>query len=176
MTRVLGAILAGGAARRFGADKALALWRGTALIDHVAAALAPQVDALLVCGRAHAGLANVADRPGPGLGPLAGLAAALHHAARHGFDRVVSVPCDTPRLPFDLVVRLGDGPSYASALPVIGCWPATLAPALDRHLAADGSRSLRGWSAAIGAIGVDLGPIPNINAPADLAALGSLPS
>ena len=48
---ILGAILAGGQARRFGSDKAQALWRGRRLIDHVADALGSQTTALVVCGR-----------------------------------------------------------------------------------------------------------------------------
>ena len=99
--RVLGAILAGGQARRFGSDKALALLAGRALIDHVAAALGPQVEALVVCGREHQGSTSVPDRPAAGLGPLGGLAGALHYAREHGYDAVVSAPCDTPLLPDD---------------------------------------------------------------------------
>ncbi len=84
MTRVLGAILGGGRSSRFGSDKALATLDGRALIDRVAAALAPQVDALIVVGRDHPGLTAVADRPAPDLGPLGGIAGALHYAAAHG--------------------------------------------------------------------------------------------
>lgn len=79
--RLLGAILAGGAATRFGSDKGSgALIGGRALIDHVADALRPQVATLVVCGRHWPGLEGLADRPASGLGPLGGLCAALAHA------------------------------------------------------------------------------------------------
>lgn len=173
MTRILGAILAGGRSSRFGSDKALALWEGETLLAHVVAALGRQVDALVLCGRSDATLASVADRPGPDLGPLAGLNAALHHAAAYGFDAVVTAPCDAPLLPADLVARLSAGTAtYAADMPVIGYWPAPLADRLDRHLARGGDRSMRRWIAAAGAVPVALGAIGNVNTPADLAALG----
>jgi molybdopterin-guanine dinucleotide biosynthesis protein A len=46
--KVLGVIIAGGKSSRMGQDKALMVWRGKALIAHVAERLAPQVDALVV--------------------------------------------------------------------------------------------------------------------------------
>ena len=47
---LLGAILAGGQARRFGADKAHAIYRDQRLIDQVAAALQAQCERVIVCG------------------------------------------------------------------------------------------------------------------------------
>lgn len=165
---VLGAVLAGGQSRRFGSDKALALLDDVALIDRVMQALAPQVDALVVVGRAG----GIADRPGGGLGPLGGLNAALHHAQRGGHDWVVTVPCDAPHLPRDLVDRLRGGkPGFAATMPVIGWWPASLAPCLDDYLGETGDRSMRGWTRVIGAVAVDLGDIANINTPDDLARI-----
>nr|WP_317894277.1 molybdenum cofactor guanylyltransferase [uncultured Sphingomonas sp.] len=174
--RILGAILAGGQARRFGSNKALARLHGEPLIAHAARALAPQVAAVAVCGGAPLlpDLPHLPDRPAPGLGPLGGLAAALTHAQERGFDGVVSVGCDTPRLPDDLVARLRapGGASFLDAMPLIGWWPSALAPALDAFLATDPRRSLRGWGAAAGATVLSLSqPIPNINTPADLAEL-----
>ena len=99
MRRILGAILAGGRSTRFGSDKALATLDGQALIDRVAEALAPQVDALIVVGRSHPGMTCIPDRPAPDLGPLGGIAAALHHAETHGFAQVLTVPCDAPSCP-----------------------------------------------------------------------------
>ncbi|MBA3896663.1 MAG: NTP transferase domain-containing protein, partial [Sphingomonadaceae bacterium] len=63
---ILGAVLAGGASRRFGSDKALAMRDGRPLIAHVVDALATQVDAVVVCGRDWGGLPSIADRPAPG--------------------------------------------------------------------------------------------------------------
>ncbi|SFS12571.1 molybdenum cofactor guanylyltransferase [Sphingomonas jatrophae] len=171
MTRILGAVLAGGASRRFGQDKALALLGGRPLIAHALAALDAQVDAMVVCGRDWPGGIGLPDRPGPGLGPLGGLAAALHHAAGHGFDAVVSLPCDVARVPPDLVLRLGEaGAAYVEGQPVVGRWPAALSAVLDAHIARDPRRSLRGWVAVAGARPVTI-ELPNVNTPEDLARL-----
>lgn len=173
--RLLGAILAGGQSRRFGSDKALALLDGKPLIEHVAAALGAQVDALIVCGREWGSLAWVPDRPAADMGPLGGINAAIRHAANHGFDAVVTSGCDLPGLPADLATRLGmrGDPAYVGSLPVLGFWPAGLADALDRHLASARDRSVRGWARAAGAVAIELpDPIANINTPVDLAELG----
>lgn len=170
--RLLGAVLAGGRATRFGSDKALALLDGLALIDRVLAALAPQVAGVVVCGRTHPPWESIGDRPAPGLGPLGGLCAALLHAADHGFDAVMSAPCDLPGLPDDLAAALGDGPSFVADGPVVGCWPTSLGPALRDRLHSGGDRSMRGWAAAAGARAVTLAvPLSNINHPRDLERL-----
>ncbi|WP_294318885.1 molybdenum cofactor guanylyltransferase [uncultured Sphingomonas sp.] len=174
MTRILGAILAGGRSTRFGSDKALASLDGRALIDRVADAIAPQVDTLIVVGRAHPGLIGIPDRPAPDLGPLGGIAAALHYAAAQNFAQVLTVPCDAPFLPAGLRLHLSDaGPAvHLAALPVVGWWPASAGATLDALLAGGGSRSVRAFADRIGALGMT-GPteIPNINTPDDLALL-----
>lgn len=184
--RVLGAILAGGQSSRFGRDKAEALLNDKRLIDHVAEALGPQADALLVVGGPQrSGLQHVPDRPAPNLGPLGGLNAALHAAASGGFDWVLTAPCDAARLPVDLAARLHAGlgdalAAYAHAdgrdHPTFGLWSVRLAPALDAWLAASPSprdRAIRRWAATVGAVSVAFpdGSFANINTPQDLAAL-----
>lgn len=174
MTRVLGAIIAGGRSSRFGSDKALAAIDGCALIDHVANAVRPQVDALIVVGRTHPGLAAVADRPTPDLGPLGGIAAALHHADATGFSHVLTVPCDTPFVPSDLRSRLSAvGPAaYLPDLPVVGWWPADAVTTLHTMLRGPGARSVRAFADWIGAEPMAAGPvIANVNTPDDLARL-----
>lgn len=170
MSRILGAVLAGGQSRRFGSDKALALLGGKPLIEHVLAALAPQVDALIICGRVHPGVRSVPDLPAPGLGPLGGLNAALALAAAEGFAAVLSVGCDLPDLPPDLATRLaGPGVTYVESCPIVGWWPATLAPLLATHLAVTVDRSLRAWIRAQNANPQSV-PLANLNTPADLEA------
>ncbi len=170
--RILGAILAGGEAQRFGSDKALALFEGKALIDHVAAALARQCDAIVVVGRSYGAVQSVADRPHTGLGPLGALAGALHWAAHEGFDTVLTAPCDAPILPEDLLARLGAGPAYVQGLPVLGLWPSALSAHLDQWLARDQSRAVRHWAAAVEAQAIALDVMPsNVNTPEDLRAL-----
>ncbi|MBC7160172.1 MAG: molybdenum cofactor guanylyltransferase [Porphyrobacter sp.] len=172
--RVLGAVLAGGRSRRFGSDKALARYAGRPLLDHALRALAGQVDAVIVCGRAVDGLCCIDDRPRPGLGPLGGLNAALAHGGAWGFDAVCSIGCDTPLLPGDLVRRLmAQGcPAVVTDLPVIGLWPMTLAARLDRFLEESDDRSVRGWARICGAAALSLdSAIPNINRNEDLEHL-----
>lgn len=170
---IVGAILAGGAASRFGSDKAMALLQGVPLIDHVATALAPQADTLVVVGRPHGALVSVPDHPAPGFGPLGAIAGALRWARANGYAVVLSAPCDAPVLPPDLVPLLGgEGAAYVAALPVLGWWPVTLADHLATWLATDQPRAVRRWASAVNARAVTLPTVPpNVNTAADLAAL-----
>lgn len=166
---ILGALLAGGASRRFGSDKALALLDGRSLIEHVIAHLAPQCAALVVVGRRHGDLISLTDRPAGGLGPLAALNAALHYAADHGYSGVLSAPCDMPELPENLAKLLGRGPAVLADQPVVGLWPVEVAPHLEAWLAT-GKRSVTKFAKHIGAAEAVLPlPLANINTPVDLA-------
>ena len=194
---LLGAILAGGQARRFGADKAHAIYRDQRLIDQVAAALQAQCERVIVCGRSEPGFTAIPDAPRPDLGPLGGLNAALAYAARHGFAYVLSAGVDAPDLPHDMARLLARSscdtgpytgpatgpktdtapgapatittrPAILASQPVIGLWPAKLAPELDRFLA-DGGRALYRFAEAVHARQIALeAPLLNINTPADL--------
>lgn len=107
----IGAILTGGASRRFGSDKALALLppnrasdqrldvdhevtMGGSIVSELRLALTDPVVAVGGIAGHALGIPVVPD-PEPNLGPLAGLASVLRWASR-GF--VVVVPCDAPRL------------------------------------------------------------------------------
>jgi molybdopterin-guanine dinucleotide biosynthesis protein A len=169
---VLGAILAGGQSRRFGRDKALVEWRGQTLIEHVAVALAPFVETLVVCGRTSAprGFRVTPDRPASGLGPLGGLCGALQFAREHGMSRVITVPCDAPVVPNELLeaLRQSDDAAYLPQAPVFGIWPAAHATRLEAHLRSDEDRSIRRWASIVGAHQLRFeGTIPNLNAPQD---------
>ncbi|WP_420606440.1 molybdenum cofactor guanylyltransferase [Novosphingopyxis sp.] len=171
--KLLGAVLAGGRSRRFGSDKAEALYDGRRLLDHAAAALHSQCDAVVVVGRQDAAHVCVPDRPGPGLGPLGGLAGALAEADCHGFDLVLSCSVDNVALPPDLIALLSPAPALLARQPTVGLWPPGLLPRLLAFIDADPVRSLRGFAAHTGARFVASPvPIPNINRPADLARLG----
>lgn len=167
----LGAIFAGGQARRFGSDKAAVEIDGVALIDRVARQLLPQVDRLVVVGRDWPGLEKVVDVPSPGLGPLGALAGALAFAHRKGFSEVLSSGCDLPDLPPDLGERLAPGPAVIAGQPLLGLWPAALAADLRDYLEQDGDRAMRSWIARTGArrVAPDR-PLANINSREDLAA------
>ncbi|OYY91859.1 MAG: hypothetical protein B7Y45_01675 [Sphingomonas sp. 28-66-16] len=165
--------MAGGRSRRFGADKARAQWNGEALIAHSVARLAPQVDALVVCGPSWRGVAALPDRPAPDLGPLAAINAALHHGAAQGFDAVLSVPVDVQPLPDALCTLLaGIGAAVLDGQKAIGWWPVALATRLDGHIAA-GGRSLDSWIAVAGCRRIDdtAWGLVNVNRPDDLQRL-----
>jgi molybdopterin-guanine dinucleotide biosynthesis protein A len=139
------------------------------MLDLVGAALAVQCDALVLCGRVEEGFACLPDRPGPDLGPLAGLNAALHHAVEQGFDTVLSAGCDVPNLPATLAQSLGgEGPAIVDDQPIVGLWPSQLAVQLDNFLS-DGSRALYGFAESVKARRVTIEPpLMNVNRPEDL--------
>ncbi|MBW7656927.1 molybdenum cofactor guanylyltransferase [Hydrogenophilus thermoluteolus] len=107
---VTGLILAGGEGRRMGGvDKGWVTWRDKPLIAWAIERLRPQVTQLLVSANRSLeryralGYPVVNDAPEWRFaGPLAGIAAGLAAAAS---DWVVTVPCDAPLLPRDLVAR-----------------------------------------------------------------------
>ncbi|MES2175378.1 MAG: molybdenum cofactor guanylyltransferase [Pseudomonadota bacterium] len=170
-TRILGAVLAGGRATRFGSDKALArMADGRTLIDHAVAGLAPHVAAVVICGREG----GLSDRPAPHMGPLGGLNAALHHALYHGFAGVLTTGCDMPFYPAALPAALiGEGAAILKGQQLLGWWPATFAFELDAHLAEENNRSIYGWIDRVHARVVEIPGLvlPNINRPEDLAGL-----
>jgi molybdopterin-guanine dinucleotide biosynthesis protein A len=170
---ILGAVIAGGRSTRFGSDKAEALLGGTPLIEHAAAAIRAHIHAIVLVGRDREGWPSLADRPRVGLGPLGGIAAALHHAAERGYPKVLTIGCDMPTVPASLLAALIDqAPAYCREAPILGCWPASLAPMLDAYVEHDAKRSIRGWAEHVEAMAIET-PIQlaNINTPADLATL-----
>jgi molybdopterin-guanine dinucleotide biosynthesis protein A len=110
MNPVTGIVLAGGLGRRMGGvDKGLQPLHGKPMVEHVLARLSPQVGEIIINANQNAetygkfGHRVVADDIAGFAGPLAGLHAGLK-AAMHPL--VVTVPCDSPFLPADLVLRL----------------------------------------------------------------------
>jgi len=169
---ILGAVLAGGLSSRFGRDKALAELEGQTLIARAVDALAGWCEHVVVVGRAMAPAPTLPDLPRAGMGPLGGLAAALHHALDEGYEAVFSCGVDAAVFPADLLDLLGAAPACLSAQPVIGLWPAAAAASLDALLASEGPHSMIRFEDRIGARRVvACAPIPNINTPADLADL-----
>ena len=169
--RILAAIIAGGQSRRFGSDKALALLNDKPLFDHVADALRRQGELLVVIGRDWPGLTSLPDRPGPGLGPLGGLCAALHHGHSGGYDAVLTAPCDALPVPDGLSALLPRTGGVVRGCPLMGLWPTTLSATLDDHIAKFTDHSIRRWIAACGLPEFDLPDPPhNFNTVQDFDA------
>jgi molybdenum cofactor guanylyltransferase len=169
---ILGAVLAGGQSSRFGADKALAEFRGRTLLAHAVDTLSGWCEHVIVVGRAEAPAPTLPDWPRPGMGPLAGLAAALHHARDEDYEFVLTCGVDSLALPDDLPDLLSPAPAFLAAQPVIGLWPASAVQAVEDILHSDGRHSLKRFAEAVGARAVTGVAQPaNVNTQADLAAL-----
>ncbi len=161
MESVSGIVLAGGQGRRMGGvDKGLQPLRGRPMVEWVLERLSPQVAEIVVNANQNLdayeklGYRVVRDEIGGFAGPLAGLHAGLK-AAVHPL--VVTVPCDSPFLPADLVSRLssslkdhdlavartGDQPH-----PVFSLMKRTVRESLEAFLA-QGGRKIDAWYAAL---------------------------
>jgi molybdenum cofactor guanylyltransferase len=194
----LGAILAGGLARRMGgADKARIRIGGATILERVLARLRPQCARLVLnandAGRfVDAGLLVVADSVPDFPGPLAGILAALDLAAAQTPEIawVLSAPSDCPFLPRDLVARLhrarrDSGTMIACAAssgrrhPVVALWPVALRDDLRKVLAREGTRSVGEWSARYTLAVAEWQTVPvdpffNVNTPDDVAEAARL--
>ncbi|MBL4762897.1 MAG: molybdenum cofactor guanylyltransferase [Gammaproteobacteria bacterium] len=111
---VAAVILAGGEARRMGGtEKGLQVYRSKPLIEHTIDSLHGQVGQIVISANRHHeqyqtyGYAVYADEFAPAeggsAGPLAGIYTALQHVDT-GY--LLSVPCDVPNLPLDLVISM----------------------------------------------------------------------
>jgi molybdenum cofactor guanylyltransferase len=166
MTSVSGIVLAGGLGRRMGGvDKGLQPLRGRPMIEWVLERLRPQVAEIVINANQNLeaygsyGHRVVADEIAGFAGPLAGLHAGLKAAAN---PLIVTVPCDSPFLPPDLVVRLekflerndlavaktGDQPH-----PVFALMKRQVRESLEAFLAS-GGRKIDAWYAALKVIEV----------------------
>lgn len=108
---IAGVILAGGRATRMGGqDKGLISIQGQPMVVRICEALRPQVDTLYINANRNqssysrlTGCTLVSDHIGHFAGPLAGMAAALNVCT---LPYLVAVPCDSPFVAPDLVIRL----------------------------------------------------------------------
>lgn len=179
-----GIVLAGGQGRRMGGvDKGLQLLGGQPLAQHCVQRLQAQtagVPGLIALNAnrhpeqyARWGCPVWADGIGGYAGPLAGFQTALQHctagrqsASPSDFAYLLTVACDTPRFPLDLLARLAQamqlqdadiavagapetGPDGRTALrsqPVFCLLRTSLAPSLQTFLVA-GGRKVDTWTA-----------------------------
>jgi molybdopterin-guanine dinucleotide biosynthesis protein A len=116
---ITGLILAGGRASRMGGvDKGLQNHRGLPLALHALLRLQPQVGEVIINANRNLGAYESFGVPvwpdvlADFAGPLAGFMAGMEHATT---PWLVSVPCDSPGFPDDLVARLAQAASDADA-------------------------------------------------------------
>ncbi|MBX9675908.1 MAG: molybdenum cofactor guanylyltransferase [Methylotenera sp.] len=182
-------ILSGGLATRMGGvDKGLVTLQEKPLIEHVIARLTPQVDEILInANRKIAQYQTFAypvlqDAHSNFIGPLAGFSLGLQHA-KH--DYLLTVPCDSPLLPHDLVQRLlkelikknadiAVASSDGNAHPVFCLCKKSVLPSLTAYLKA-GERRVSSWQKSLAYIEVDFSDCSdafvNLNTFEDLASL-----
>ena len=187
-TAITGIVLAGGQGRRMGGvDKGWVELAGAPMIVHVLRRLAPQVDEILINANQNLeryralGHSVFADTVGGFAGPLAGLHAGMTHATR---EMVVTVPCDSPFLPADLVDRLHSGivakraqlavaKTFDQPHPVFALVRRDVLPSLAAFLEG-GGRKIDAWYAALEVVEVafddEADAFRNINTTDELAA------
>ena len=184
-------ILAGGRGTRIGGDKGLQTLHGMALINWVLEAVNSNSDEILINANnaqetyAHFGYRVIADQIPDWQGPLAGLQAALSCAQT---DYVMTVPCDTPFLPDDLITRLLDAQSLNASeaavavvggyrQPTIALYSKSVLPKLLAYLGS-GGRKVNDWldSLRLSEVVFDnVADFDNINSVEDLARAGQMP-
>lgn len=144
--KVTGVMLAGGASRRMGTDKAFVEINGLAMAEIVATSLREVCDRALVAGRAQglAGLPGIPDPDASNRGPLAGLVAGLEAA---GSGVVVLTAVDQPWVRPDTLRHLIALYSDLPVVPVVegsrqttcAVYPTDITPAAREELMAAGS-------------------------------------
>lgn len=186
---ISGVILAGGMGRRMGGvDKGLIEFLGRPMIEHVAERLKPQVGEILINANrelqhyANLGYPVIEDEIGGFAGPLAGLHKAMQVAA-HPY--VLTVPCDSPLLPHNLVERLMNGlierdadlavaKTGLQAHPVFCLCRKALLPNLEAFLK-DGGRKIDTWYSTLEVAEVQFSDnakaFANVNTPEELVWL-----
>lgn len=107
---ISGLVLSGGQGRRMGGtDKGLQPFKGAPMAMHTIMRLEPQVDVVKINANRNLaayeslGVSVLPDVIGDFAGPLAGFQAGLENC-EHPY--LVTVPCDSPRFPMDLVEKL----------------------------------------------------------------------
>ncbi|MEW8627888.1 MAG: molybdenum cofactor guanylyltransferase MobA [Candidatus Thiodiazotropha sp.] len=176
-------ILAGGRGSRMGGnDKGLVLLDGKPLIEHVITTIAPQVGHLLINANRNMadyqkfGYPVIRDELSGYQGPLAGIYSALEQIST---PDLITVPCDGPKLPQDLVARLANAREAEAAdiavahdgkrlQPVYALIAKKLRPSLKAYLDG-GDRKIDLWYAQHKMATADFSDIPetflNINTP-----------
>lgn len=176
--RLTGALLVGGASRRFGSPKALALLGGETLAERAHRVLSDSCDEVIVVGKASDGLRlpfPVLDDGSAERAAIVGVAAALR-LARH--ELVAVLPTDMPWMTPDAIAALAEAAEHADVAvpptgPLPGAYRRTVLPLLERRVAA-GDLALHRALAELRVRTVELDPavLGNVNAPEDISSAG----
>jgi molybdopterin-guanine dinucleotide biosynthesis protein A len=192
---VLGLILAGGLGRRMGgASKAMLDLGGVRLIDRAICVAQAQCQSVAInlhdatpeaqAPFAPLGLPLLTDALPGHAGPLAGVLAGLDYAEENGIHTLLSLPCDCPFLPDDLVARLYEaaqksasglacGASGGRIHHIVALWPTRLREKLRRAMVDEGLRKVGQFQQETGCAQVEWffrlrDPFFNVNTPEDL--------
>lgn len=189
---VVGCILAGGLSRRMGVEKAFIPLGGEPLIQHVMSRLDRQVGRTILNANGDAGRFNsifqdiVPDSIVGAVGPLAGVLTSLEWTRENVpyANWVVTVACDSPFIPRDLVDRMGEaieaeGADMARSAsggrrhPVCALWPVRLVDELHDAILKEDIRKVDMWTERYKVAEVDYpkepyDPFFNANTPDDI--------
>lgn len=187
--KIIGAIIAGGQSSRMGGrEKAFLELDSKPVILHVIEQFEPQVDQLVINANGDAtrfsefGLEVVPDALTSLTTPLAGLHAALRFTKSVDADVLMTVPSDTPFLPFDLAAKLLENIMTSGAAIaasggqehyIIGAWKTELLDDLELAIAKDNLFRVKDWAHRAAAQKVEWATEPydpffNVNTPEDL--------
>ena len=195
---VAAAIIAGGQARRMGGprgNKSALLIAGRSILERQLEVLLPRFARVLLVANTDlptpiAGVTVIPDRVGPGLGPLAGLDAALAALLPHE-QAVLCVGGDMPLLAPGLVELLRDTAPQAEAVvprpagriePLLARYSRACAPTIAAALAAHTLKTSTvvaslavHWldDPALRAVDAELTSFENANTPEDLARIAA---
>jgi molybdopterin-guanine dinucleotide biosynthesis protein A len=166
-----GALLVGGASRRFGSPKALVEIGGETLVERGRRVLAAACDEVLVVGKRGELPFEVLDDGTDTRAPIAGVVAALRAAAH---DVCVVVPVDCPWITPDAIRSLGEACRDAAVPqtgPLPGAWAKSALPLLERRLAAGPLALYRAYD-DLDVVTVELDPavVADVDTPGDLSA------
>ncbi|WP_370261316.1 molybdenum cofactor guanylyltransferase MobA [Limnobacter sp.] len=186
---IAGVILAGGMGRRMGGtDKGLQNFRQAPLALHALMRLSGQVGNVIINANRNIavyegfGVPVICDKQTDFAGPLAGMHAALSHITE---PYLITVPCDVPQFPLDLVERLAEPFSRQPDLqltvastsgrthPVFCMMKTEVFESMEEFLS-NGGRKIDAWYAQLKHQAVDFGDetaFHNVNTLDELRAL-----
>ena len=179
-------ILAGGSGERMGGvDKGLIHLDGKTLVQHLVERLQPQVEKIVINANRNIeiyrelGYPVIEDTITGFAGPLAGIDSVMRTIDT---PYILTVPCDTPKIPKDLVRRLVDAANDAGKKiavvhdherlqPAHALLPVSLKHELDSWIVS-GRRSIQEWLTlydfAVADFSDKSGAFINLNTPSDL--------